>query len=167
MDETARLLLDKLESFERRIARLELLVLPQQQQQPQQQHSPPHLHSFAVSNADNVFFHYKDRSFTEMQSVLDQLIGLVRVKKTRNRKVHIYAEFVSGRPDMHVDGGQLGDGFKILLFVVTPGITTVKDDLFRSAHYDAQVTITLDASFVRIDSKKSDREVQKLSQLLQ
>ena len=68
--------------------------------------------------------------------------------------------------DMHVDGSQLPDGFKILLFVVTPG-TSDWDDLYRGAHYDAQVTITLDASFVRIDFKKSEREVQKLSRLLQ
>ena len=101
-----------------------------------------------------------------MQSVLDQLIAAIPIKKSRGRKVQIYAEFVTGRPDMHVDGSELPDGFKILLFVVTPG-TSDWNDLYRGAHYDAQVTITLNASFLQIDFKKSEREVQKLSRLLQ
>ncbi len=165
MAEIADIILEKLASLERRIDRLESLVLaPQQKKKDEDVHPHPFssLHSFAVSNVDRVFFHYKSRGYTHMQQVLEQLIAAVSFNATRRKTVNVYAEFVTGRPDLAVNGSQFGKGnFNILLFIVTPGVTTIGREMYRKENYDAQSTIVLDGSFQRIDFKVSRVEVEQ------
>jgi len=165
MDPTAQFLIDKLASLERRIERLEN-ASGQQQQQP---HLPVvekiPLKSFAVSDVENVFFHYVKNHYRHTQELLDELIPMLKIKKTRKRKVHIYVRFISGsRPDFQFDGRQLGDGYKILLFLVIPSVNV--PDVSEEYQMDAQVQLHLDGSYVRFDKKTIIKEVRKLSHVI-
>ena len=95
-----------------------------------------------------------------MEDVLNQLVKQLPKGKT-GKRIDVYAEFVSGRPDLDADGRQF-QGYKILLFVAVPQVNTITDDLYKRAHFDTQIKVELDASFTKIDLAKSRMEIEKL-----
>lgn len=161
MEETAKILLDRLESLDRRISKLESIVLPQQQQSPPPLANQKKLQSFAVAGYKNLFFHYKDPGFEHMLNVLNQLVRQLPSKGKTEKQIDVYAHYVTGRPEIDVDGRQF-QGYKILLLDVPPGVDIASSNVYNEFHFDAQIKVELDGSYKRLNVERSRAEIEKL-----